>query len=156
MFDPSSGAILDDAYQRAAENLMVAGAFNVNSTSVDAWRAVLSGARDCAIAQSGVVGLTQPSEGTTPFSRLSQPVSGESDGADSALPTTWSGFRALKATEINALAVAIVSELKARSAVKGHPYLSLADFVNRELSADAAGRSGLLQAPSISRVSTMV
>ena len=146
LFDPSSGAILDDAYQRAAENLMVAGAFNVNSTSVDAWRAVLSGARDCAIAQSGVVGLTHPSEGTTPFSRLSQPVSGESDGADSALPTTWSGFRALNATEIDALAAAIVSELKARSAVKGHPYLSLADFVNRELSAGAAGRSGLLQA----------
>ena len=146
LFDASSGAILDDSYQRAAENLMVAGAFNVNSTSVDAWRAVLAGARDCAIAQSGVVGLTQPSDGTTPFSRLSQPVSGESDGTDSALPTTWSGFRALNATEIDASAAAIVSELKARSAVKGHPYLSLADFVNRELSTDAAGRSGLLQA----------
>ncbi|MGB0257699.1 MAG: hypothetical protein ACPGES_03510 [Coraliomargarita sp.] len=146
LFDASSGAILDDAYERAAENLMVAGSFNVNSTSVDAWRAVLSGARDFAIYQSGKAGPTLPSDGATPFSRLSQPVSGESDGTDSSAPTTWSGFRALSATEIDALAAAIVSELKARIATKGQPYLSLADFVNRELSAGASGRAGLLQA----------
>lgn len=56
------------------------------------------------------------------------------------------GGRAVGGEEIDALAAAIFSELKARSAVKGHPYLSQADFVNRELSAGAAGRSGLLQA----------
>ena len=135
-----------EGYQRAAENLLVAGSFNVNSTSVEAWRAVLSGARDFAIYQSGEVAPTQPSVGATPFSRLSQPVSGESDGTDSTAPTTWSGFRALSDSEINSLAVAIVDELKIRVAAKGHPYLSIADFINRELSAGASGRVGLLQA----------
>lgn len=135
--------IAPEGFQRAAENLLVAGSFNVNSTSVEAWRAVLSGARNFAVYQSGSLNPTNPTAGKTPFTRLSQPLEGEWDGKDK---TAWSGFRALSDSEISTLATAIVSEIVSRVAVSGLPYLSLADFVNRELSASARGRVGLFQA----------
>lgn len=141
-----SGDIREEAYNRAAENLLVAGSFNVNSTSVEAWRAVLSGARDFAVYPSGEGDSEAPSPRSTPFPRISQPVEGESDGGDSGDDETWSGFRSLSEAEISDLATAIVAELRARIATRGQPYLSLSDFVNRELTAAASGRAGLLQA----------
>jgi hypothetical protein len=138
--------IATTAPYRAAENLMVDGNFNVNSTSIDAWRAVLSGARDQAIFQSGSLTGTQPAAGSTPFSRLTQPLEGEWDGSSSSSKEAWSGFRSLDDDAIEGLATAIVSEIKNRVSTNNHPYLSLADFVNRELSSGPTGRSGLIQA----------
>jgi Tfp pilus assembly protein PilX len=141
----SSNKIEPLGYGRAAENLMVEGSFNVNSTSIDAWSAVLSGARDYAIYLSGDMNATAPTSGRTPFSRFSQPVSAEWDDASDS-EEAWSGFRALSENKIEILATEIVAELKRRVATNTYPYLSLADFVNRELTGTDTGRSGILQA----------
>ena len=114
----------------AASRLVVDGAFNVNSLSVEAWKAVLSGARAAS------------PDGKVRFPRvLSAPgntwTSGDSPNDGSA----WNGERVLTDAEIDRLARAIVVEVRKRA-----PFLSLADFVNRRLADDATGRMGPLQA----------
>lgn len=137
--------IVVDAPQRVAENIVIDGSFNVNSTSVDAWRAVLSGARGLAVYRSNRNPEIQLDSDITPFPRQSLPVGEEWDNTASS-DAAWSGFRALSDDDIENLAGEIVAELINRAGNNGHPYLSLSDFVNRELSAGAEGRSGLLQA----------
>ncbi|MGB0258330.1 MAG: hypothetical protein ACPGES_06760, partial [Coraliomargarita sp.] len=142
--------IKEDAYQRVAENLVCDGSFNVNSTSVNAWRTILSGARDLAIYQAGQNTPTSIPGGATAFPRHSRPTDGNWDGGSASDTEAWKGFRSLSDSEILTLANSIVAELKARSRAKKQPYLSLGDFVNRELEAlneDLnADRCGLLQA----------
>ncbi len=139
--------IKEDAYQRIAENLVCDGSFNVNSTSVDAWRTMLSGARDLAVYRVGNNTATAVPEGATAFPRHSRPKEGHwDDGASDTTTEAWEGFRSLSNDDIIALSESIVTELKARTATNSHPYLSLSDFVNRELAATDAGRCGLLQA----------
>lgn len=136
-----------DAYNRVAENLICAGSFNVNSTSVDAWHAVLSGARDLAIYQSGQSTATSVPTGSTAFPRHSRPKESFWDTNESdAKKEAWEGFRSLSNDDIKQLAESIVAELKDRSNNQGHPYISLGDFVNRELVNTENGRCGLLQA----------
>lgn len=119
-------------YHRAAYHLMIDGAFNVNSTRVAAWKALLS--------SSGRVGYDD--SGGTPFPRILDAPgerwkSGDSATGDSA----WAGYRVLTDEEIDRLAEEIVEEVKTRG-----PFLSLADFVNRRLAEDETGRMGPLQA----------
>ncbi len=128
---------------RAAENLLVEGSFNVNSSSVDAWRAVLSGARDSAIYQSGEAAESPLTAGNTPFSRFTQPVEGESSGGEQ---DEWAGFRSLSDAEIESLATEIVAEIRTRVAASNKPYLSLSDFINRELKTGPTGSAGVIQA----------
>ncbi|WP_269522637.1 hypothetical protein [Coraliomargarita parva] len=139
----SSGDPLDLGYLRSAENLLMEGSFNVNSTSVDAWVVILSAARGLAT----YFGNTEARENDhTQISRLSQPLKGVFDG-DEEGDEAWAGFRHLSDVEIRTLATAIVAELKERVATvnNNRPYLSLAEFVNRSLRSDRYGRSGLLQ-----------
>ena len=136
----------NEAYKRAAENLMVQGSFNVNSTSVTAWRAVLSGARDSAIYQSGAAAESSLTAGNTPFSRFTQPVAGESTDSSGSPPDEWAGFRSLSDAEIENLATEVVTEIRKRVDFNKSPYLSLSDFVNRELTNRDFGRTGVIQA----------
>ena len=111
----------------AAASLLTRGAFNVNSTSIDAWAALLASFR-----ANPELTLTQPG-GTVVkmndvFSRLFIPAGKEFKDQAYTEAETWSGFRKLTDTQIRALAEAIVAEVKARG-----PFLSLADFVNRRL-----------------------
>jgi hypothetical protein len=118
------------ASSTAAAHLLVNGGFNVNSTSEQAWRALL-------YCHNGVATDPADSTGKTrhPYSRATVPV-------DSAQPnTTWPGYRILSDDQITALAKAIVAEIRTRG-----PSLSLADFVNRRLVANATGLKGPLQA----------
>lgn len=134
--------IKESAPARVAENLMVRGSFNVNSSSVDAWRAVLSGARDAKIYQSGEASESPFPVGNTPFSRFTQPVEGESSGSEK---DEWAGFRSLSDSEIESLATEIVAEIRTRVAASESPYLSLSDFVNRELKNGPTGSAGVIQ-----------
>ncbi len=119
-------------FHKAARHLMVDGAFNVNSTSVEAWKALLGSTRKAGFG----------SDGKVPFPRVLDPADGAWTNADSPLADeVWSGFRELDGDEIHRLAEAIVSQVKARG-----PFLSLADFVNRRLAEDETGRMGALQA----------
>jgi hypothetical protein len=125
----------------AAENLMVRGAFNVNSTSVNAWKAVLSSLRGVEIGSEADVNNL-----TAPFTRTLFPVGGSSFAQDATNTNGWEGFVNLTDDQIDAIA-----EEMSLQVMKRGPFMSMADFVNRLLiSADDdtydLGLSGALQA----------
>ena len=137
--DPAGNTIAPDAYAQVAGSLYVDGAFNVNSTSVEAWKALLSATNGVDVSHLNTSGssiqTSTTSAGDSPFTRLGLPADGE--GAD------WAGYRELNEREIQDLAEAIVEQVKMRG-----PFVSLSDFVNRRLSNDSddTGRMGALQA----------
>ncbi len=138
---PSS---LED-YEALGSTLMVDGAFNVNSTSVNAWKALLnsmSGLEVPRYTPSSPGNAQFATESNALFSRLSHPFAGGFDSnEDSTNDAFWTGYRRLDSTQVDALAREIVHQVKLRG-----PFLSMADFVNRKLSNDDLGLNGTLQA----------
>ncbi|RYD20491.1 MAG: hypothetical protein EOP88_14850 [Verrucomicrobiaceae bacterium] len=119
-------------FNRAAYQFMVRGAFNVNSTRVEAWKALLGSTRLTGYG----------SEGMTPFPRVLDPQEGAWQDGDSAEgDKAWAGYRELDEEEVGKLAEAIVKQVKKRG-----PFISMADFVNRRLAENETGRMGALQA----------
>jgi hypothetical protein len=110
---------------RAAERLWIKGAFNVNSTSVEAWTALLAAFRDLEMA--GAQGSPTLPSGAHPFPRQFRPLGDPLDNAG-GLDLTYEAnrFRTLSDDEIRRLAASVVEEIRARG-----PVLSLAQFVNR-------------------------
>jgi hypothetical protein len=141
----ASGTARSDGFDRAAENLLVAGAFNIHSTSVEAWQSVLSAARNAAIYRAGESEQENYGTDLTPLTRLTQPTQGVYNGILSSA-AAWGGFTALSDAQIETLATAIVDELTLRVNARGGPFLSMAAFVNRELQNNNFGLAGLLQA----------
>ncbi len=129
-----------------AANISVEGMFNVNSTSVEAWKALLSALRNRDILGQTATGAnaTIANASTTPVSSLQNPrelKAEQSSLADRTDAAQWSGVRVLTDVEIEALAKAVVSEVRKRG-----PFLSLADFVNRRLGTDKSlALSGAIQ-----------
>ncbi|MCC5845251.1 MAG: hypothetical protein JJU05_13465 [Verrucomicrobia bacterium] len=117
----------------AAAHMLRKGSLNVNSTSVSAWRAVLSGVRDREILRMQNNNAMVEEVAGSFYSRMQTPLSDRED--------LYQGFVELTDAQVLALAEAIVEEVKKRG-----PFLSLADFVNRRLSPNADGRMGPLQA----------
>jgi hypothetical protein len=106
-----------------AGKLAVEGAFNVNSTSVKAWRAVLAGMADVDLPTFN--GATNSStvwknSGGVSFPRFSR-IPGEKDDF-------WKGYFALTETQLDNLAIEIVNQVRARG-----PFRSIGAFVNRSL-----------------------
>ncbi|WP_227021593.1 hypothetical protein [Oceaniferula marina] len=122
-------------YRWIARHLMLDGAFNVNSTRVEAWKAWLSSLKGADVDRVNPVNgrLTKDSNSNTPFSR--SVVAGGKEGED------WRGYNTLSDSQIQKLAENIVEEVKKRG-----PFLSVADFVNRRISSDETGKEGALQA----------
>lgn len=119
-------------FHKAASQLVVDGAFNVNSTRIEAWKALLGSSRRAGFSDDDNV----------PFPRVLAPQDGSWKNGDPPFDdAVWSGYRELTEAEISTLAVAIVAEVKLRG-----PFLSLADFVNRRLVSDETGKMGALQA----------
>ncbi|MET0263963.1 MAG: hypothetical protein ABW223_13755, partial [Rariglobus sp.] len=120
-YGTASNEDLHDA-DKAAANLLLKGGFNINSTSEQAWRAVLGGINQLTyIPESGSTATSTKLQAALPrFSKPTTPAN-----ADSA---PWQGYRALDETQIAQLATGIVSEIRNRG-----PFVSLADFVNRRL-----------------------
>jgi hypothetical protein len=113
-----------------ARHLLLDGAFNVNSTSVEAWEALLRSSKNL-VGTKDVV-----------FPRLLHAPGGEwRTGKSANAQEAWDGYRALSDAEVRLLAEAIVNQVKLRG-----PFLSMADFVNRRLRDDETGRMGPLQA----------
>ncbi len=134
---------MDASETAAASNLMIEGGFNVNSTSVEAWRALLASVRDYDLAKYG--GGVDTGQDNV-FSRFSLPYAGADISPGESDAASWSGVRKLSDAQVDALAIEIVEQVKQRG-----PFLSLADFVNRELVSPAddkaeLGLSGALQA----------
>ena len=114
---------------RLAGHLLVEGGFNVNSTSVEAWTAVLSSLR----------GVPPVSSGKTIQSRFRHILTGAPANMTENDP--WSGFRSLSDDEVKLLASKIVLQIQLRG-----PFLSLGEFVNRQVSTDNAKKlSGAIQ-----------
>ncbi|MET0261829.1 MAG: hypothetical protein ABW223_02940 [Rariglobus sp.] len=158
-------AATNPAYDRAAAHLLVAGGFNINSTSEQAWRAVLGGSSgqpaDPAYAEA-----TDLVETAVSFPRFSRNLALPASGVYPALTQTMTEdtghyetrryhrnrglfFNAAVPNQpspeaiVNELARSIVSEVRRRG-----PFLSLADFINRPITAtsELAGIKGALQA----------
>ncbi len=140
--DGSTGA--GGSFHHNAGYVLVDGAFNVNSTSVDAWEAFLSGTyqlpvprlngnnKDIAFSREGIAGVRFPRVKTTYGTGMQT----------SALNDNyWTGFRDLTSEEVRAIAREIVNGVRKRG-----PFLSLGQFVNRSLENSEEGKSGLLQA----------
>jgi hypothetical protein len=136
----TGAALRPEAIARLGAHVFLDGAFNVNSTHKDAWRAVLTTARNSAKLLNG-----------NPVSTTEKTPFGSSGivAAEAAVPTAnptelnqWSGFRALDDSQIEKLAEQIVKEVRSRG-----PFLSLADFINRRPGDNGAARLlGTIQA----------
>lgn len=136
---------------KIARYLLLEGGFNVNSTSVDAWATLLASSR-------GKPSLVIPGESTALGFDIEDHedeslvpnfaiATGEavkarsSDRGDGYNPEQWVGSFTLTDGEVRSLAEAIVKQVKKRG-----PFLSLSDFINRQLSSDTdLALSGALQ-----------
>lgn len=126
----------DEGYLTAAAHMVVDGPFNVNSTSVDAWVALLSSLNKETVEYYDGTGgargngqLDSVDKAENPFSRMRRPSGPpvESNAAGlGARESRWSGFHTLPTEQVRELAEQIVEEVRERG-----PFLSMADFVNR-------------------------
>lgn len=148
---PDANGILSDK-DRAAELLVVDGAFNVNSTSVEAWKAVFSNLGGVIRNNDEAGALEAPfpgmqtnvqahdtddniftlSEAHVSYTNLHPSEGGNLERAK----RVYNGFRNLTEAEIQALAERMVEEVKIRG-----PFVSLAQFVNRTLEGDLDPRA---------------
>ena len=144
-----------DAHEIASSMLMIEGAFNVNSTSVEAWKSMLASLDGAFMPVAsdtnnpGAVVAKEANEAAVNH-LLTAFGGGSPDSAafkESVLTTAadkaqWRGYRSLSNDEVDALAKALVVEIRKRG-----PFLSLADFVNRRVGNDKeAALRGPLQA----------
>ncbi|MGJ8725630.1 MAG: hypothetical protein ACSHYB_13810 [Roseibacillus sp.] len=128
------------------------GAFNINSTSVDAWKAMLTSiyAPDAQLNE-----LSPDGEGSSEItnlngsltanriSRFRVPLSRSLEEGGPEKTSFWLGPREYTDAQIETLAQNIVEEIKDRG-----PFLSIAEFVNRQLGPTNEDRAqmGALQA----------
>ncbi|MEO5714249.1 MAG: hypothetical protein ABIT37_12250 [Luteolibacter sp.] len=137
-----------DSWKTIASRLEVEGMFNVNSTSVTAWRALLGHARNQKIPyiKDSSSGWSIDLSGKTDhaFSRFS--VAGDSEaksqGSSGSFPEAaeFAGYRILDDNTLDALASEIVKQVRLRG-----PFLSLSEFVNRQLSSGDLALAGTIQ-----------
>ena len=127
------------AFESVASELEVAGMFNVNSTSLDAWRALLRHARDVEVPYLDGDGRTVTDDARS-FSYPRTSIAGDQgsdsgsteSGSDGSLAPEFAGHRVLTEPQIDRLAVFIVEAIRERG-----PFLSLSEFLNRQLTTNA-------------------
>lgn len=139
-----------EAYKLAAQYQMVKGAFNVNSTRVQAWKAMLSSMKGSSLltlwAKSANLATPEKAD-ETPIPSMSlynggnikKPV--DTNGIDDPISNEWNGYREFSDSEIENLAVKIVEQVRLRG-----PFQSMSEFVNRRIGNDSdLTRMGALQ-----------
>ncbi|MFA6960506.1 MAG: hypothetical protein WC205_07145 [Opitutaceae bacterium] len=171
--DPDLSALKASAgnhtpYDQASAHLLVSGAFNINSTSEQAWRAVLAGSLNLPthtdyvetgdnvsqIAPYARISHNLSRPANAPYPALSVTMKGDTVNENTFRETLYHGNRGLSLkdsqTSTNTSAEAVIAEL-ARTIVheirlRG-PFLSLSDFVNRPIYSNKkdAGIKGALQ-----------
>ncbi|MCH7227109.1 hypothetical protein [Haloferula sp. A504] len=137
-----------DSWKTIASRLEVEGMFNVNSTSVKAWRALLGHARNQEIPYTETRGSIDRSDATDyAVSRTSvagdraagEPPQVAGEYADT---TEFTGYRVFSDDRLDYLAEQIVEQVRLRG-----PFLSFSEFVNRQLSSETdLALAGALQA----------
>ncbi len=116
-----------------ARYMMVEGAFNINSTSIEGWKAVLGGSRGLKMPGDSQADAAFPRSVRQPGEAKVPKASGDEDD-------TYTGFRRLNDAQLTALATEIVKQVRLRG-----PFVSLAQFVNRTLTTTSASLA--LQGP---------
>ena len=148
----------NDGWMHIAEYLMVEGGFNINSTSVEAWKATLMGLAQrklVAIKDNRLV-LVEQGKGDDEvlFSRFMASTSDKSldslggynvmQGSSAlrsgggGMLSAWGEVRMLQPETIARLAEEIVKQVRKRG-----PFLNMSDFINRRL--DAGGGENALK-----------
>lgn len=133
--DPATGLF---PYESVAAHIEVPGMFNVNSVSLAAWKAFLKhgrGARIPYLNAGGATTLDTPTTDTHPYPRTS--IAGDraadsgSTDSNALFPEAAraAGYQTFTDQHIDTLAGMIVEEIRKRG-----PFLSLGEFVNRQLS----------------------
>jgi hypothetical protein len=124
-----------DGWLKIASRFEVDGMFNVNSTSVKAWRAILGHARKQQVAYYSATGIdidsTERDHVVSRTTVASDVAAGSAFGVGAQFPngSEYAGFRTLTSDQLDELAEKIVEQVKERG-----PFLSLSEFVNRQLS----------------------
>ncbi len=152
----------DDGWKYIAQYLMIDGGFNINSTSEEAWAAVLQGLAKRKLVtnvKNGRLGIVEEGKGNDEvlFSRFMvsttdksvdslggySVVQGSSDFRNSGITSAWGEVRSLDSEQIRELARQIVKQVKKRG-----PFLNMSDFINRRLEGPGSDNSlkGALQA----------
>ncbi len=123
-----------DSWKSIASRLEVVGMFNVNSTSVTAWRALLGHARNHKTPYVTSTANAVSGKENYAFSRFA--VAGDTDAKSISSSGAFSkcaeyaGYRKLDDKTLDRFAEEIVKQIRKRG-----PFLSLAEFVNRQLTA---------------------
>ena len=126
-----------NSYQSIAALLEVEGMFNVNSVSIDAWKALLRSNKNLKVPTLTAAGSTAAGQEVSySFPRTSIAGDGPSDSGSKSsglfsAAAEFAGHRVLTEAQIDALAEEIVREVRKRG-----PFLSLSEFVNRQLVSD--------------------
>ncbi|BDS06302.1 hypothetical protein NT6N_13420 [Oceaniferula spumae] len=133
----------ENGWKSIGSYMGVKAAFNVNSTSVEAWKIFLHTMKNRNVpyldAQSGATGIVSSSSDVV-VSRY-RLANGDKDGDDPSEEAAWTGVRLLNDEQIERLATEIVKQVKLRG-----PFLNMSEFINRRLSDDRLGVTGALQA----------
>jgi hypothetical protein len=139
-----------DGWLKVASRFEVQGMFNVNSTSRDAWRALLGHARGKQVAHHTPDGMeldAGPHDYVVSRHSVAADVKAGEDSVmvDVEGGSEYAGFRTLSNEQLDELAEMIVAQVIARG-----PFLSLAEFINRKLTSEPSEQklamAGALQA----------
>lgn len=138
----------DDGYKEMASHLYLNGAFNVNSTNLNAWRVFLASGIKESLPVLNVLSSTYTGEKSIDknliISRFQPPLSETSIyGQRDSATARWYGYRGVSIDDdkIDRLAEAAVEQVKRRG-----PFQSISEFVNRRLENSDLGLNGALQA----------
>lgn len=128
----------NDGWLKVASRFEVEGMFNVNSTSVEAWTALFGHARSLEkIAMHGADGLVETSTSSKhavtrgAVATDVEAGTGKGFGGQFDKASEYTGFRTLSDDQIKDLAENVVEQVRLRG-----PFLSLSEFVNRELTSN--------------------
>lgn len=128
--DQIINAAADRAPEAIAARIRIAGAFNVNSTSKNAWKAVLSSMVSSELPSLNPQNLNVSwvNNGGIRFNRFGRvltqvPYTSNTPGNGDSF---WQGWRSLNDQELDQLATEIVNEVRNRG-----PFRTMAEFVNR-------------------------
>jgi hypothetical protein len=149
--DLADEATASDAHAKIAAWQVINGPFNINSTSVAAWKAMLGSIHD-EKALVNLINKTNKNSALTDLpatdaagneariSRFRLPAGlSEKDGGEPG-ESYWLGAREYSDDELERLAEEIVEQVRERG-----PFLSMAEFVNRRLGTDETAKEGALQ-----------
>lgn len=155
-FATDSNGRATDGYRRFSSYLLNVGAFNVNSTSVEAWTALYGSLKGIALGSQAA--NAPAASNNARFPRILGDASQGPATRNIADAAYWNGYANLSDNQIRALALATVAEVKARAQFlqrterdqeyppatrrfrgfppaqsPGTPFLGLCEFVNRYL-----------------------